>query len=386
VVPICVKQVQGNTRVTAAGKRNGVYELTQFAPTATVHRLVNTETAVAFFVEKPRADTIKDFSYLTIAGGLGGTAVTFTVPGSAIEQAFEVGDRLYIAGILAPALEPEASPAPAPSPAPAVGTFIMAYNGALEQWRFEDSTATPDSLVVDPSVGLFIGTTSGVLALDLSGQVQWRYSAGGSVTLPMTLLSDGSLLCSVDTGVVLRVSAKGQLLGQFATSPTQRIVATVDDGLLYIVTATHLEARALSGALQWRQALASSYPPSLNTRDQSVLVAESNTVKAFSTSGTLLWTSSALNGNVASLLTLDAGGNVYCLSAGNHFYQLAADDGSTLIDRDNTQAATSSIFLNAQGHAYWSLSDGTLVGVMPALSPLKYIEQDPFIPGYTMQV
>jgi len=240
-------------------------------------------------------------------------------------------------------------------------TGVYAINPyGTQQWKFATGRQVISSPAIDPDGIVYFGCLDfNLYALYPDGSEKWRKSTGGEIHSSPMITSDGLIVTGSSDGSVYAYSSTGTLKWKYTpVGESDRIYASPaigPDGTLYIATNKGVLALDISGATPTRKwfhlvitldiksspAVGSDGSIYIGTRDKTLLSLNSN--------GTVKWISPGL-GDIRSSPIIGPDGTIYiadsnAISAGGYLYAIDP----------------------ANGHQKWSYQTGNVYDQSPAV-------------------
>ncbi len=250
------------------------------------------------------------------------------------------------------------------------GLYAVNTDGAVE-WYFPTGASVGASPAVAPANMIYFGSGNVVYALTHSQKLVWRYTTGGSVSSSPAIGADGTVYVGSSDDRLYAFNVDGTVKWSYLTgSNITSSPSIAADGTIYVGSYDdHIYALNPDGTLKW------SYDVDDNINRASPCVGADGTVYcgadrnrsalsfyAFSPDGTLKW-SYATGGDIRSSPAIASDGTIYVGSGDYSLYALNPDSTLKWCFRAGGRILYSSPAVCADGTIYFGSYDDFLYAV-----------------------
>jgi outer membrane protein assembly factor BamB len=229
--------------------------------------------------------------------------------------------------------------------------------------------------------------TYSFMAINPNGTLKWTFDSGDNVQTCPAIADDGSIYFGCDDGNLYALNPNGTEKWKFATGDNIDSSPIFDQqGLIYFCTRDgRLLCMSPEGNELWNYSTDSTnyMTPALNHEGEAVFGSGGGVLYCVYPNGTLKW-SSEVGTSIHGSISIDDGGNIYCIDREtNHLHSFDSDGNWRwsyfLVDRSSAGVAIGKdntvycgrgldlIALDINGSLLWTFSTQGMVGV-PVIS------------------
>jgi len=246
------------------------------------------------------------------------------------------------------------------------------------KWTYDFGAPVLSNPAIGADGTLYIGSSSGIYAINAQGQMTWKYDTINQVTASPAIGTDGTVYVPCFDGYLYAINPDGTL--KWTAPPSQNLLtysspAIAPDGTIYVGGTSGLfYAFQPDGSVKWQYTTGEEMlsSPAIDSEGSVYiggLTAGDSHVFAFPPEGgTPKWTFAATGGFFSSP-SIGIGGEVIIGCRDNKVYALSPLDGSVIWSYEVEGPVDSSFAIGSDGAIYFGIGSMSTIYKFYALEP-----------------